>query len=71
MQLRVLRLGLLQDGDVWISIFPEREEIFVRRLCFGEVTLFRIGPTKLQVRQRSHRIVEDVLPEFSSSTLSR
>jgi len=27
--LRVLRLGLLQDGNVRIGIFPEREEIFV------------------------------------------
>ena len=28
-QLRVLRLGLLQDGDVGVGVFPEREEIFV------------------------------------------
>jgi len=29
LQLRVLRLGLLQDGDVGVSVFPEREEFFV------------------------------------------
>ena len=29
LQLRVLRLGLLQDGDVGVSVFPEREDIFV------------------------------------------
>jgi hypothetical protein len=29
LQLRVLRFGLLQDGDVGIGVFPEGEEIFV------------------------------------------
>jgi hypothetical protein len=29
LQLRVLRLGFLQDGDVGVSVFPEREEILV------------------------------------------
>src|SRR5271154_2911203 len=29
LQLGVLCLGLFQDGDVRIGIFPEREEIFV------------------------------------------
>lgn len=28
-QLRVLRIGLAQDGDVRVGIFPEREEILV------------------------------------------
>src|SRR2546426_9401891 len=28
-QLRVLRLGLLQDGDVGVGVFPKSEEIFV------------------------------------------
>jgi len=29
LQLRVLRLGLLQDGDVGVGVFPEREEILI------------------------------------------
>ena len=29
LQLRVLRLGLLQDGDVGVGVFPEGEEILV------------------------------------------
>ena len=29
LQPRVLRLGLLQDGDVGVGIFPEGEEVFV------------------------------------------
>ena len=28
LQLGVLGLGLLQDGDVWVGIFPEGEEIY-------------------------------------------
>jgi hypothetical protein len=30
LQLRVLRLGLLQDGDVGVGVFPESEEVLVR-----------------------------------------
>ena len=29
LQLRILRLGLLQDGDVGIGVFPECEEVLV------------------------------------------
>jgi hypothetical protein len=33
LQLCVLGFGLLQDGDVGIGIFPEREEVFVGSEC--------------------------------------
>jgi hypothetical protein len=29
LQLRVLRRGFLQDKDVGVGVFPEREEVFV------------------------------------------
>jgi hypothetical protein len=29
-QLRVLCLGLLQDGDVGVDVFPEGEEVLIR-----------------------------------------
>ena len=29
LQLRVLRLGLLKDGDVGVGVFPEGEEVLV------------------------------------------
>src|SRR6202041_3458960 len=32
-QLRVLSVGLLQDWDIRVSVFPEREEIFVGGEC--------------------------------------
>jgi hypothetical protein len=27
LQLRVFRFGLLEDGDVWVGVFPEGKEI--------------------------------------------
>jgi hypothetical protein len=33
LQLRLLRLGLLQDGDVGVGVFPEGEEVFVGGEC--------------------------------------
>ncbi len=35
-QLCVLRLGLLEDGDVGVGVFPEREEILIGGPGFGE-----------------------------------
>jgi hypothetical protein len=42
LQLRILRLGLLQDGDVGISIFPEGEKVFIGSLCLGGVACHRV-----------------------------
>src|SRR5271154_3587608 len=42
LQLRVLGLGLLKDGDVGIGVFPEREEILIGRLGLHGVALHRI-----------------------------
>jgi len=36
LQLRVLCLGFLQDGDVGVGVFPEREEILVGGAGFDE-----------------------------------
>jgi hypothetical protein len=29
LQLPVFRFGVLQDGDVGVGVFPEREEVFI------------------------------------------
>jgi hypothetical protein len=50
LQLRILRLGLLQDGDVGIGVFPERKEVLVCRLAFNRIACHRVGATKLKVR---------------------
>ena len=36
LQLRVLGLGLLQNGDVGVGIFPESEEILIRSSRFRQ-----------------------------------
>ena len=39
LQLRVLGLGLLQDGDFGVGVFPKGEEIFVGGAGFGGIAL--------------------------------
>jgi hypothetical protein len=29
LQFRVFRFGLFQDGNVWVGVFPEREELVI------------------------------------------
>src|SRR5713226_5109592 len=58
LQLRVLCFGLLQDGDVGVGVFPEREEILICRLGFGGVALHGIGSTDLEMRECSNGFVE-------------
>ena len=38
-QLRVLRLGFFEDGDVGVGVFPEGEEILIGGAGFGEGVL--------------------------------
>jgi hypothetical protein len=43
LQLRVLGLRLLRDGDFGVGIFPEGEEILLGSAGFGGVALQRVG----------------------------
>jgi hypothetical protein len=54
-QPRVLRLGLLQDGDARVGVFPEREEILICGAGIGRVALQSVGsePQMRQVRDGS------------------
>jgi hypothetical protein len=47
----VFRLGLLQEGDVGVSVFPEREEILICGMGLGGVALHDIGAGEAEVRQ--------------------
>ena len=38
LQLGVFRLGLLEDRNVRVSVFPEGEEILVGGLCLGLIS---------------------------------
>src|SRR5712692_776521 len=51
LQLGVLGLGLLQDWDVGVGVFPLGEEILVGGACFGRVTLQSVGASKTESGQ--------------------
>ena len=60
LQLRVLGLGLLQDGDVGVGVFPESEEFLIGRFRFRRIARHGIGATDLKMRQRSgHKVSHD------------
>ena len=50
-QLRVLRLGLLQDGDVGVGVFPECEEVLVGNFCFLSVSRQHVSSAELKMRE--------------------
>ena len=37
--LKLCVLRFLQDGNVGVGVFPQRQEILIRALCFGGVAL--------------------------------
>jgi hypothetical protein len=43
LQLRVLRFSLLQDRDVRIGVFPQRQKILVRSSALRGVALHHVG----------------------------
>ena len=73
LQLRVLCLGLFQDGDVGVGVFPEGKELLVAGPGFSGVARTDAGAAQLQSRHRTHGIadrqtlvIKDFL-KFSSS----
>src|SRR5579862_6311021 len=54
----VLGFGLLQDGNVRVGVFPQREEILIRRARLGLIAGNCVGPPQLQMRQRSNNGIE-------------
>jgi hypothetical protein len=53
LQLRVLRLGLLQNGDVGIGVFPEGEEIQIGSASFRAIALEGIGAGEAETGDQS------------------
>ena len=63
LQLGVLRLRLLQDRNIRVAVFPQSEEVLVRRersypggVCIGTLRSFglqRVGAGQTQVSQSS------------------
>src|SRR5712692_3904909 len=57
LQLCVLRLGLLQDGNVGIGVFPEGEKILICGAALCRVTLQRVGTCESDMRECSgHKV---------------
>src|SRR5213592_2459198 len=58
LQLRVLRLGFLQDGDVGVGVFPEGEEILIGGAGLGCVPGEGMGTGQAEMGKRTERIVQ-------------
>jgi hypothetical protein len=71
LQLRVLRLGFLQDGDVGVGVFPEGEEVLIGGAGLGGVTLQVVSAGKaesgegIEWRIREHGAMVEHFLKFS------
>ena len=67
LQLRVLRLGFFQDGDVGVGVFPEGEEIFVggERPDAGGIGIRSLRGSQLQGVGASHSQMRQRPPSSS------
>jgi hypothetical protein len=55
LQLRVLRFGLLQDGDVGIGVFSKCEEVLVGGPSLRTIALEGVGAGQTETGQRAQR----------------
>ena len=58
MQLRVLRFGLLEDGDVRVGVFPKREEILIGGTSSCGITLQNRGASEAEMSKSADWLVE-------------
>ena len=59
LQPRILRFGLLEDGDIGIGVFPEGEKILVGGFGFGGVALQGVGAGEAEMRQGTMLVVKN------------
>jgi len=59
LQFRVLRLDLLQDGNVGVGVFPEGEKILIGGAGFRGVGLQDKGTGKAEVREGADGLIND------------
>ncbi len=55
-QLRVLRFGSDEDGNLRVGILPESKEILIGGAAFLWITLERVSPPESQMRERQKRV---------------
>jgi hypothetical protein len=58
LKLCVFGFGLVENRDVWVSVFPEGKEVFIGRLSPVSVSDKNVGARKLQMRQRANGVTE-------------
>ena len=68
-QLGVLRLGLFQNGDVGVGVFPEGEEVLVGSFCSASVSIHRVGAAELEMREYADGLIQHDAPMVEDSTL--
>src|ERR1700691_3581773 len=59
LELRVLRFGFFQDGDIRVGVLPQGEEPLVSGLGFRRVSGEGVGSGESEMRQRAEREVGD------------
>src|SRR5450755_4038846 len=59
LQFGVLYFGLFQDGNVRISVLPERQEVLIGAAGLTRIALQRVSTPKFEARHRSVRLVDD------------
>jgi hypothetical protein len=57
LQLGEFCLRLLQDGNVVVGVFPEREEIQISYFRFRRNALYRIRTGEAQMEERANRFI--------------
>jgi len=58
LELSVLRLGFLQDGNVGIGVFPEGEEVLILGTSLGSVAGENVGAGEAEMGERTEREVD-------------
>src|ERR1700730_3859137 len=64
LQLRVLRLGLLEQGNIRVRVFPRGEEILVSCAGLGAISQHDVGPRQVELRQPSTWILPSHVPQL-------
>ena len=67
---RVFGLGLLEDGDVGVGVFPECEEVLIRGFCFGGIALHGVSASQLQPGWRAPAICHCRRSQYSRNSRS-
>src|SRR5664280_588595 len=53
LQLGILGFGLLQEGNIMVSVFPERQEVLICGTGFDRVALHSVSASEAETGQRS------------------